>query len=446
MAGNGLDSGDSIRSSDKLRFFRGWNTDSSAGERNVRFSDLVTFLNSPDSGLSGGGGGVSSEDISRLEKNIGLNSLRDAVNGGWAYFNMVDGVADVFTDETGVNTGSATNATYNAAGDFYGPTPASSATLLIQSDTTDGSTTFTDEAGSKTVTANGDAQHDTAQAQFGASSMLFDGTGDYLSIPANADFAFGTGDFTIDMWLRPNSVSGNQNIIGTTPTGIDEGWLIRLEGGNIRFYLLDGGTFGLLSTATLSVGTWYHIAVVRSGTDVDLYIDGVSDASGTTSADNNTTNRTFSLGAQLNASDVASVEYDGWMDEVRIVKGTAAWTANFTPPTAAYNLGTTNMTLPSIEFTTTATPTAARGVVLYDPIDAVTLNTDLILEYSRDGGTTWTAATLEAEATFSGNVEILATEDVDISGQPVGATSIIWRIRTDNTKNLEIHGVYTQWR
>ena len=85
MAGNGLDSGDSIRSSDKLRFFRGWNTDSSAGERNVRFSDLVTFLNSADSGLNAGT--ASSEDISRLEQNIGLNSLRDAVNGGWAYYN-----------------------------------------------------------------------------------------------------------------------------------------------------------------------------------------------------------------------------------------------------------------------------------------------------------------------------------------------------------------------
>jgi len=193
----------------------------------------------------------------------------------------------------------------------------------------------------------------------------------------------------------------------------------------------------------MSIGTWYHIAITRSGNNLRLFVNGTESTTGAidvTGADitDNTSNLTLGQDNTLG--------FVGWMDEFRIIKGTAAWTTDFTPPVAAYALGASNMTLPSVEFTTDATPTAARGVVLYDPIDAVTLNTDLILEYSRDGGTTWTAATLEADAVFSGNVEILATEDVDISGQPVGSTSIIWRIRTDNTKNLEIHGVYTQWR
>ena len=104
------------------------------------------------------------------------------------------------------------------------------------------------------------------------------------------------------------------------------------------------------------------------------------------------------------------------------------------------------MILPSVAFTTLATPTSGRLVVLYDPVDAVTLNTDLIFECSRDGGTTWTAWTLEANALFSGTVEILTTEDLDISAQPTGSTSIIWRATTANTKDVQIHGVYLQWR
>ena len=142
----------------------------------------------------------------------------------------------------------------------------------------------------------------------------------------------------------------------------------------------------------------------------------------------------------------ASGEYDGHMDEVRLLVGTAAWTTAFTPPTVAYSLASANMVLPSIPFATAATPTSGRLVVLYDPIDTVTLNTDLIFECSRDGGTTWTAWALAEDATFSGTVEILTTEDLDISAQPTGATSIIWRATTANLKDVQIHGVYLQWR
>lgn len=437
MAGNGLDSGDSIRSSDKLRFFRGWNTDSSAGERNVRFSDLVTFLNSADSGLNAGT--ASSEDISRLEQNIGLNSLRDAVNGGWAYFNMIDGVADVFTDETGVDTGASTNATYDAAGDFYEPTPASSASLLLSFDGADGDTTTTDDTGTHSPTFEGTgAEIDDAQSVFGGASVFLNGTTGYVEVPASDDFAFGTGDFTIDYRIRYQSSIGRYH--GGTGVAATQWSIDHQTATIIRVFVGGSRSFTIPS---MSIGTWYHIAITRSGNNLRLFVNGTESTTGAidvTGADitGNTSNLTLGQDNTLG--------FVGWMDEFRIIKGTAAWTTDFTPPVAAYALGASNMTLPSVEFTTDATPTAARGVVLYDPIDAVTLNTDLILEYSRDGGTTWTAATLEADAVFSGNVEILATEDVDISGQPVGSNSIIWRIRTDNLKDLEIHGVYTQWR
>lgn len=75
--------------------------------------------------------------------------------------------------------------------------------LLLHCDGTDGSTTFSDNGVTgHTVTANGNAQIDTAQSKFGNASGLFDGTGDYLTIPDHADWNFGTGNFTIDAWIR----------------------------------------------------------------------------------------------------------------------------------------------------------------------------------------------------------------------------------------------------
>ena len=75
--------------------------------------------------------------------------------------------------------------------------------LLLHFDGTDGSTTFVDSSPSgKTVTAVGNAQIDTAQYKFGGASGLFDGNGDYLSVPDSDDWYFGTGDFTIDAWAR----------------------------------------------------------------------------------------------------------------------------------------------------------------------------------------------------------------------------------------------------
>ena len=76
--------------------------------------------------------------------------------------------------------------------------------VLLHMNGTDASTTFTDESG-KTWTANGNAQIDTASYKFATGSGLFDGGGDYIDTPDNADFNFGSGDFTIDLQMRRNS-------------------------------------------------------------------------------------------------------------------------------------------------------------------------------------------------------------------------------------------------
>lgn len=90
--------------------------------------------------------------------------------------------------------------------------------LLLRMDGANNSTAFTDLSSTpKAVTANGDAKVSTAQSQFGGASLLLDGNGDYLSFPASADFAPGTGDFTVECWIRFTSVpsSGYAGIANT---------------------------------------------------------------------------------------------------------------------------------------------------------------------------------------------------------------------------------------
>lgn len=207
--------------------------------------------------------------------------------------------------------------------------------LLLHMDGSDASTTFTDEAG-KTVTANGNAQIDTAQSKFGGAGGLFDGTGDYLSVPDSADWYFATGDFTIDFRVRFNSVASNAAFYNQYVDGNNE---IRLFWSQSAAQLILQNYTGGVATIDVrkawspSINIWYHVAVVRNGNNFMMFIDGTQ--IGTTDSDaSEVTN--FAAGIEIGRSDVGSSNLNGWLDEYRISKGIARWTSNFTPPTAPY--------------------------------------------------------------------------------------------------------------
>lgn len=205
---------------------------------------------------------------------------------------------------------------------------------LLHMNGTDTSTTFTDETG-KIWTASGNAQIDTAQSQFGGASGLFDGTTDKVATPDHIDFEFGTGDFTIEMWIRLNDVSTNHHILGkynsaTAPFAIYQ------AASQIGFYSSANGTTWSVTNLTfgtgLSIGVWYAIAITRSGNTFRTFRDGVliSSTTSTHSLYNNTAE------VQLGLSNTGAEGYNGWMDEVRFTKGVARYTANYTPTTSEF--------------------------------------------------------------------------------------------------------------
>ncbi len=184
---------------------------------------------------------------------------------------------------------------------------------------------------SHTPTANGDV-YATGQSKFGAGSILFDGTGDYISIPTHADFAFGTGDFTVDLWFRLNSTSFPQGLFGIedSTNGID----FKIQSSTALRYFMNGTQYDVTISA-LSQATWYHIAIARSGTTVKVFLNGSVVDTQTISA-----NVTNSTGVKIGIRYDLSEPFNGWIDEFRTMKGYARYTATFTPPTAESPVGT----------------------------------------------------------------------------------------------------------
>jgi hypothetical protein len=213
--------------------------------------------------------------------------------------------------------------------------------VLLHMNGADASTTFTDETG-RTWTRYGDSQIDTAEYKFGGASGLFDGTGDYLSAANSADFDFGTGDWTIDFWVRRNGVSAYRGVIGAaSESGV--GWCLGMSqylDGKIELTSKASGVWKVdLTMSEASVNTeWAHIAVVRDGNWVNAYLNGVNKA---TKEITGYTYNSAGIGASIGRlyPDANNYYWVGHIDEMRISKGIARWTANFTPPTREYRCG-----------------------------------------------------------------------------------------------------------
>lgn len=207
--------------------------------------------------------------------------------------------------------------------------------LLLHMNGPDASTTFSDSGVTgHTVTAIGNAQIDTAQSKFGGASGLFDGTGDYLTVSDHDDWTFGSGNWTIDAWVRFNVLNSNDQIILSVGDGVAAGLALFYRWDASAFMLtIDAGVTASLSWSwTPSTATWYHIALVRNGNTWTFYVDGTSKGNQTYSG---TLGNYTAIKIGANTSGGGSY-FNGWLDEVRISKGRARWTSNFTPPAQEY--------------------------------------------------------------------------------------------------------------
>ena len=234
--------------------------------------------------------------------------------------------------------------------------------FLMHANGTNASTFFEDDNGvraSRSLIAQGNAQVDTAQSQFGGSALLCDGTGDYVMSPAGTQWDFGTSSFTIEYWIRFNVAPTLYVPIALRPSGsINNGeWWCEITNAEKKMYWgfknFAGTQFYVnlaLAGNAFTTGQWYHIALVNNAGTARMYVDGT--ATGTSTA--------LSGSFGISTSDLwvgagaGSYSLNGWMDEVRI-SNTARYTAGFTPSTTPFVNDSNTLLLMHMDGTDAAT-------------------------------------------------------------------------------------------
>ena len=217
----------------------------------------------------------------------------------------------------------------------------SAVSLLLPMDGTNGSTTFTDSGPNAiAVTAVGNTQISTTQSKYGGASGYFDGSGDYLDIPYGNSLNI-TTDYTIEFWMRADSVTGYAPIftITSATTSFFGGIYVVRNGSAITFETRpadgSGSSVIAITGGSISTNTWYHVAASVSGNSARLFINGVQIGSTTTFPTRTFTPTGARIGRFANNFISGLVDFQGYIDDLRITKY-ARYTSSFTPPAQAH--------------------------------------------------------------------------------------------------------------
>jgi hypothetical protein len=211
-----------------------------------------------------------------------------------------------------------------APSDTYGD----NVSLLLHMDGLSGSQTFTDSSTNNfTLTAYGDVQIDTSIKKFGNGAALFDGNGDYLLAQSNNALVMGSGDFTVELWLYPISLTQDQQIVSCSS---NNGFGIGMQS-NTLFGVTNTFVSWELAGTAPSLNQWSHVAVTRQSGYMRIFINGIITAQNTV-----TTNYTSPTNSIAGLAGYSWSNTNCYIDELRITKGVARYTANFVPQTAPF--------------------------------------------------------------------------------------------------------------
>lgn len=238
----------------------------------------------------------------------------------------------------------------------------SKVSLLLPMSGANNGTTFTDYSPTpKTITRYGDTKTVTAQSKYYGSSAYFDGNGDYLSVGHVSDLSFGTSDFTIAFWLKWD--------FSTQPGDFSDFLAKGNGGGTIGAWGLFGRKSNGTATFRSNGGTtddvsfpsaddqWHHYCVTRASGVLFSFFSGVLIDQKSSSVNYSETSPVTVARHATSVSD-----FSGYLQDVLLIKGLAAWTENFTPPTRLIGSISTDAANPILD--DTGTP-AIRSIVAF---------------------------------------------------------------------------------
>lgn len=196
-----------------------------------------------------------------------------------------------------------------------------------------GGETFVDQKGNTWTAFNG-ATQSSLQKKFGTASLLLNGSTTYISSPTGSQWEFGSGDFTLEAWVRPAvTVTSRQEIFNRFNVA---GWGMQImDTGFLRAFVSNSTSGTVLvgpGATTVTAAVWHHVALTRSGSTLRLFLDGVIQATATISGAIETITNALFIGADAGTSRYLN----GNIDDMRITKGYARYTSNFTPPNSAF--------------------------------------------------------------------------------------------------------------
>ena len=403
---------------------------------------------------------ASTFDDNKIVNDISTLAIRQASNENKGAYNTNSMYVDVFQDSTGV-TG-LTNVERNSSEYISSVIPAygQNSNTKILCHMNDANLT---SAVQVTTAKSGDIQRSSAQSKFGGYSALSDGNGDILTF-SNMP-SLGSSLWGLDFWWYPTgglTGSGRQCFFAGTD---DSEWFgFGYDQGNQKLLLEvanSSGAWQSLGSPTgtknnFATGQWYHIAIARtSDTNVSWYVDGVLDksvtvASGTIRCQSNP--RLGEWGGNQ------SWYYYGYIDEYRFQVGENPLATSgdplyisgstFTPPTKAYAGESINATgsFTSNNITAPSSTNKMGAIITYqDNAGTNTLNTDIVLKLSADGGSNYATATMTAMPDFASGIKMAKVNDLSVTA----GTSLKYKIEFANqssgSKEARIRGVSLQY-
>ena len=391
---------------------------------------------------------VTATDLQPLKSDLSALALREATNEASAAFNLPNQFIETFTDDTNLGTqttcdrNSGYMETLTAGTNAF--TTDSNTKFLLQSNTTNGSTTFTDESATGlTITVAGNTQHKTDQFKNGSSSIYFDGTGDqlYTSDGGTTISGLNGGSFCVEMWLRkPSSwTPSNHN---TFQIGTEFQW--EWASGNLGFYNFEalGDWTHTNESSAASSDAWHHYAAVRDGNDHRFYVDGTQAETNSGSTSSNFSDGIIRAG--YHTSD-APRYFTGWIDSIRVsnvVRYPSGTT--FTPPVGTTATTSATGTLIQSANTVGSAKTKVGGTILYkDNAGTATLGTDLKIYFSCNNGGAWTEAASYNAITpvySTGIKQVRLGETTCTSGTGV-IYKAVWANQASGSKETQLHGI-----
>jgi len=220
---------------------------------------------------------------------------------------------------------------------FRSPLTAIANTSLLLNFTNAG---IFDSATKNNLTTIGDAKVSTAQSKFAPTSVVFDGNSDALTILNSENFNLGSSDFTIEFWMYMTSFSDGKAILSKGWPTLNAPFLIYQDTVNniVAFYSSsNGSSWSIADRQTIisapQINQWYHVAISRSGNTFRLFSNGQLTTTFTSSSSLFNTTQQITIGSGSNTS---ANNFAGYIQDLRITKGVARYTAAFTPPTAPF--------------------------------------------------------------------------------------------------------------